>query len=42
MGPFLDVPWLLIGTLVLALPLVTAAVVGLATRSRLPLVARIN
>ncbi len=39
---FLDVPWMLIGALVLVLPLVTAAVVGAATRSRLPLVARID
>ncbi|GAA1477246.1 hypothetical protein GCM10009623_16920 [Nocardioides aestuarii] len=39
---FLDVPWLLIGSLVLALPLVTAAIVGVTTRSRLPLVARID
>lgn len=39
---YLDVPWLLVGTLVLALPLLTAAVVGLFTRSRLPLVARID
>jgi putative ABC transport system permease protein len=39
---FLEVPWLLIGTLVLALPLLTAAVVGITTRSRLPLVARID
>ena len=35
-------PWLLIGSLVVALPLLTAAVVGAATRSRLPLVARID
>lgn len=41
-GPFLDVPWLLIGTIVLALPLLTAAVVGLSARSRLPLVARLD
>jgi putative ABC transport system permease protein len=39
---FLDVPWLLVLTLVVALPVVTAAVVGAATRSRLPLVARID
>jgi putative ABC transport system permease protein len=39
---FLDVPWLLIGSLVIALPLLTAAVVGVTTRSRLPLVARID
>ena len=39
---FLEVPWLLIGSLVLALPLLTAAIVGVTTRSRLPLVARID
>lgn len=39
-GPFLDVPWLLVLGLVVVLPLLTAAVVGLLTRSRLPLVAR--
>lgn len=39
---FLDVPWLLVGSLVVVLPLLTAAVVGLAVRSRLPLVARID
>ncbi|MCD6639799.1 MAG: hypothetical protein LT071_07790, partial [Nocardioides sp.] len=42
LGPYLDVPWLLIAALVLALPLLTAAVVGLATRSRLPVVARLE
>jgi putative ABC transport system permease protein len=41
-GPFLDVPWLMIAGLVLALPLLTALVVGLAARSRLPLVARLG
>ena len=39
---FLDVPWALIGTIVVALPLLTAAVVGFSTRSRLPMVARID
>ncbi|MDP3891802.1 FtsX-like permease family protein, partial [Nocardioides sp.] len=39
---FLDVPWLLIGVLVLVLPLLTAAIVGLTARSRLPLVARLD
>ena len=39
---FLAIPWLLIGTLVVALPLLTALVVGLCTRSRLPMVARID
>jgi len=41
-GPYLDIPWLLIGSLVVALPLLTALVVGLAARSRLPLVARLG
>ena len=39
---FLDVPWLLIASLVVVLPLLTALVVGLCTRSRLPMVARID
>ncbi|WP_435746203.1 ABC transporter permease [Nocardioides sp. SYSU DS0663] len=39
---YLDVPWLLVGGLVVALPLLTAVVVGLAARSRLPLVARLD
>ena len=41
-GPFLDIPWLLIATLVVGLPLLTALVVGVAARSRLPLVARLD
>ncbi len=41
-GPFLDVPWLLVIGLVVLLPLVTAAIVGLTARSRLPLVARLD
>jgi putative ABC transport system permease protein len=41
-GPFLDVPWLMILGLVVALPLLTATVVGLFARSRLPLVARLD
>lgn len=41
-GPFLAVPWLLIATIVVALPMLTAAVVGLTARSRLPLVARLD
>lgn len=41
-GPFLAIPWLLIVAIVLALPLLTAAVVGLSARSRLPLVARLD
>lgn len=39
-GPFVDVPWLLVLALVVALPLLTALLVALLTRSRLPLVAR--
>jgi putative ABC transport system permease protein len=39
---FLAIPWLLIGSLVVALPLITALLVGLFTRSRLPMVARID
>lgn len=41
-GPFLDIPWLMILGLVVALPLLTAAVVGASARSRLPLVARLD
>ncbi len=41
-GPFLDVPWLTVLALVVVLPLVTALVVGLFARSRLPLVARLD
>lgn len=39
---YLAVPWLMVGGLVLALPLLTALVVGAAVRSRLPLVARLG
>ena len=39
-GPFIDVPWLMVLGLVVALPLLTAAIVGLCARSRLPLMAR--
>lgn len=39
---FVDVPWLLVGGLVVVLPLATAAVVGLAARSRLPMVSRMS
>jgi putative ABC transport system permease protein len=39
---FIDVPWLLVGGLVLVLPLVTAIVVGLGSRSRLPMVSRLS
>ncbi len=41
-GPFLEIPWLLIGTLVIALPLLTGLMVAATTRSRLPLVARLD
>ena len=41
-GPYIDIPWLMIGAVVLLLPLLTAAIVGLAARSRLPLVARVD
>ncbi|WP_028643849.1 ABC transporter permease [Nocardioides sp. URHA0020] len=39
---YLDIPWLLIVGLVVVLPLLTALVVGLSARSRLPLVARLD
>ncbi|MEQ7127448.1 ABC transporter permease [Actinopolymorpha sp. B11F2] len=39
---FLDIPWLLLAAVVVVLPLLTALIVGLATRSRLPLVARVE
>jgi putative ABC transport system permease protein len=39
---YLDIPWTLIGGLVIALPLFTALVVGLLARSRLPVVARLD
>lgn len=41
-GPFVDVPWLLVVGIVVVLPLVTATVVGLLARSRLPMVARLS
>jgi len=39
---FIDVPWLLILGLVIALPIVAAAAVALFTRSRLPMVSRLS
>ncbi len=39
---FLAIPWALIGSLVVALPLLTALLVGVFTRSRLPMVSRID
>lgn len=41
-GPFIDVPWLMILGLVVALPLLVSAIVALCTRSRLPMVARLG
>ena len=41
-GPFLDVPWAMVLGLVVVLPLLTAAVVAVFTRSRMPLVARLD
>jgi putative ABC transport system permease protein len=38
----IDIPWLLIAAVVLGLPLLTAIVVGLFAKSRLPVVARID
>ena len=39
---FLDVPWLMVLGVVVGLPLLTSALVGLTARSRLPLVARLE
>jgi putative ABC transport system permease protein len=39
---FLAIPWELIGSLVVVLPLLTALLVGVFTRSRLPMVSRID
>jgi putative ABC transport system permease protein len=41
-GPFIEIPWPMIATVVVGLPLFTALVVGLCTRSRLPLVSRLS
>ncbi|QIK75027.1 FtsX-like permease family protein [Nocardioides piscis] len=41
-GPYLDIPWLMILGLVVVLPLLTALIVGLTARSRLPLAARLT
>ena len=41
-GSVLVIPWLLIAVIVVALPLLTAAIVGVTARSRLPLVARLD
>ena len=39
---YLAIPWGLVAAVVVALPLLTAVVVGLSARSRLPLVARLD
>jgi putative ABC transport system permease protein len=39
---FVDVPWLFVLALVVVLPLLTALIVGLSARSRLPMVARLD
>jgi putative ABC transport system permease protein len=39
---FLAVPWLLVGAVVIGLPLLSAVIVALATRSRLPMVSRLS
>jgi putative ABC transport system permease protein len=41
-GAYLDIPWLMIAVVVLGLPVLTALVVGLCVRSRLPMVARLG
>ncbi len=41
-GPYLDIPWLMVLGLVVVLPVLTALLVGLAARSRLPMVARLD
>jgi putative ABC transport system permease protein len=41
-GPYLSIPWLMIAVVVIGLPLLTAAVVALFTRSRLPMVSRLS
>lgn len=39
---YLEIPWLLVGAVVVLLPLVTAALMAVFVRSRLPLVARVE
>jgi putative ABC transport system permease protein len=39
---FLAVPWVLVGAVVVGLPLLSAVIVALATRSRLPMVSRLS
>ncbi|WP_205472626.1 FtsX-like permease family protein [Nocardioides sp. SYSU D00038] len=41
-GHFLDVPWLMVLGVVVVLPLLTAALVGVLSRPRLPLVSRLR
>jgi putative ABC transport system permease protein len=39
---FLAVPWVLVGVVVIGLPLLSAVIVAVATRSRLPMVSRLS
>ncbi|GGU22636.1 FtsX-like permease family protein [Nocardioides albus] len=39
---YLEIPWTLIGVVVVGLPLLIAAIVAITTRSRLPMVARVE
>ncbi|GAA1952599.1 hypothetical protein GCM10009798_09780 [Nocardioides panacihumi] len=41
-GPFIEIPWLMIAVVVVGLPILTALVVALLTRSRLPMVSRLT
>lgn len=41
-GPYFDVPWLLVLVVLVGLPLLTAAVIWVSARSRLPMVARVD
>jgi putative ABC transport system permease protein len=41
-GPYVDIPWLMIGVIVVGLPVLTALVVAGCTRSRLPMVTRLG
>jgi len=36
------VPWVLVGVVVIGLPLLSAVIVAVATRSRLPMVSRLS
>jgi putative ABC transport system permease protein len=41
-GPYIEIPWVLIVVVVIGLPLLTSAIVAAGTRSRLPMVSRLN